>query len=168
MTQKEELKWYALYTKSRFEKKTAQLLAEIGFEVYVPLVTTMKQWSDRLKKVEEPLFRSYIFIKTTPDKFHVIRTIEGAVYIITFNKEPAIIPEQQILNIKLLLNSDEKFEISQEEFKLGDQVEVFRGSLKGLKGSFVDYRGKKNILVRVDVINQNIVIHIPPLFVRKI
>jgi transcription antitermination factor NusG len=168
MGKQDENKWYALYTKSRFEKKTGQLLAEAGFEVYVPLITTIKQWSDRKKKVEEPLFRSYIFIKTTTDKFHIVRSIEGAVYIISFHKEPAVIPEEQIKSLQLLLISEEKFDISQEEFATGDTVEVTQGPLRGLKGTFVDYRGKKHILLRMDVINQNLVIHIPPLWVKKI
>jgi transcription antitermination factor NusG len=168
MAKKEENKWYALYTKSRYEKKTGQLLSEIGFEVYVPLLKTIKQWSDRKKKVEEPLFRSYIFIKTTTDKFHIARSVEGAVYIVSFNREPAVIQEEQIKSLQLLLDSEEKFDLSQEEFATGDTVEVMQGSLRGLKGTFVDYRGKKHILLRIDAINQSIVVHIPPLWVKKV
>ncbi len=54
--------WYVLYTKSRNEKKLTQLLSEKGFDVYCPLQETVKQWSDRKKKVQEPIFKSYIFV----------------------------------------------------------------------------------------------------------
>jgi transcription antitermination factor NusG len=164
----EEDKWYALYTKSRFEKKTGQLLREAGFEVFVPLVKTLKQWSDRLKKIEEPLFRSYIFVRTTPDKFHLARSVEGAVYFVSFSRQPAVVSDEQILNLQLLLKSEEKFEISEEVFTPGDTVEVLQGSLRGLKGSFVDFRGKKYILLRIDAINQSLVVHIPPGWVKKV
>ena len=168
MSKKEDEKWYALYTKSRFEKKVGLLLSEAGIESFVPLIKTMKQWSDRKKLVEEPLFRSYIFVKTTTDKFNSVRNIDGAVYIVSFNKVPAVIPEEQINNLHLLLNSNEKFDICQEEFFTGDIVEVMQGPLHGLKGSFVDYRGKTHIMLRIDAINQSLVVHIPPLWVKKV
>ena len=57
-------KWYAVYVKSRFEKKSASLLERDGVTVYLPLITTVKQWSDRRKKVDEPLFKSYLFVYT--------------------------------------------------------------------------------------------------------
>lgn len=165
---KEEEKWYALYTKSRFEKKTGQLLTEKGFEVYVPLIKTIKQWSDRKKIVEEPLFRSYIFFRSAASKLLNAKQVDGAVYIVSFNKQPAVIPDTQIKNLQLLLNSNEKFEISEEIFTTGEIVEVIQGSLRGLKGTFVDYRGKKSILLQIDAINQTLMVHIPPLWVKKV
>ena len=57
--------WHVLYTKPRHEIKTLERLAQNGFEVYCPMKTTLKQWSDRKKKVSEPLLPSYIFIKIT-------------------------------------------------------------------------------------------------------
>lgn len=164
----EEEKWYALYTKSRFEKKTGLLLTEKGIEVYVPLVKTIKQWSDRKKVVEEPLFRSYIFLKTSISKLPIIKQTDGAVYIVSFNNKPAIIPDEQIKNLQLLLNSDEKFEIGDEKFTTGEIVEVIRGSLQGLKGTFIDYRGNKAISIRIDAVNQSLMVHIPPLWVKKV
>jgi transcription antitermination factor NusG len=166
--EQEEEKWFALYTKSRFEKKTGQLLTEKGFEVYVPLVKTIKQWSDRKKIVEEPLFRSYLFFKTSISKLPIIKQTYGAVYIVSFNNKPAIIPDEQIKNLQLLLSSNEKFEISDEKFTTGEIVEVIRGSLQGLKGTFLDYRGNKTISIRIDAINQCLMVLIPPLWVKKI
>jgi len=168
MINPEENKWYALYTKARFEKKTGKLLTELGFEVYVPLIKTLKQWSDRKKKVEEPLFRSYIFVKTIPEKFHWIRGVDGAVYIVSFNREPATIPEEQITALRILLGSEEIIDISTEDFAVGDAVEVTQGSLIGLKGTFIDYRGKKYVQLRIEAINQSLLVYVPPAWVKKL
>ena len=54
--------WHALYVRSRSERKVLTQLEEMGVEAYLPLITLIKQWSDRRKKVEEPLFKSYVFI----------------------------------------------------------------------------------------------------------
>lgn len=164
----QEEKWYALYTKSRFEKKTGQLLAEKGIKVYVPLLKTMKQWSDRKKVVEEPLFRSYIFFKASVNKLPEVKQTEGVVYIVSFNREPAVIPDEQITNLQLLLNSNEKFEISHDIFLTGETVEVIRGSLQGLRGTFINYQGNKKIVLRIDAINQSLMVYVPPVWVKKI
>ena len=59
----QDLLWYVLYTKHRNEKKVAQRLSEAGYTVYCPLQKVRRQWSDRTKVVEEPLFKSYLFIQ---------------------------------------------------------------------------------------------------------
>ena len=59
---KDNKKWFAIYVKSRCEKKVNEQLEDIGVESFLPLITRVKQWSDRKKKVEEPLFRSYLFV----------------------------------------------------------------------------------------------------------
>ena len=60
--------WYAIYVRSRHEKKVHQLLLEIGIESSLPLIKTTRKWSDRKKKVEIPLFRGYVFVKIDVDK----------------------------------------------------------------------------------------------------
>ncbi|MFT6214735.1 MAG: hypothetical protein ACJAS3_001130 [Roseivirga sp.] len=55
--------WTAFYTKPRNEKKASDRLKSKGFEVYCPTRTVLKQWSDRKKKVTEPVFNSYLFAK---------------------------------------------------------------------------------------------------------
>ena len=62
-------KWFAVYVKSRCEKKVSQQLDDMGIESFLPLITRIKQWSDRKKKVEEPLFRSYIFVNITSSDY---------------------------------------------------------------------------------------------------
>ena len=163
-----ENKWFAIYTRSRSEKKVVADIIEHGFEGWLPILKTMRQWSDRKKMVEVPLFNSYVFVHTTLSKIRiVISKVEGAVYVVSFSGQPAIIPDKQIEDLKLLLNSSEKFEVSLDEFEYGDQVEVMKGSLKGLQGMFVQYKGQKRVLMHIDAINQKLVIDINPAFIKK-
>ncbi len=160
--------WFAIYTRSRYEKKIVIKLQEQGYEAWLPLLKTMRQWSDRKKMVEAPLFNSYVFIHTDVLKVRsIISKIEGAVYIVSFSGQPAVIPDKQIEDLKLLLNSSEKFEISLNEFMFGDHIEVIRGPLKGLHGMFVHFKGRQRILMQIDAINQKLLIDINPAFIKK-
>lgn len=164
----QEKQWYAVYVKSRNEKKVFGRLIEQEVETYLPLLKTLRQWSDRKKMVEVPLFSSYIFVNTTPKHFNKILTVEGIVNFVKFEGKPAPIPNNQIENLKLLLFSGEKFEISPDEFDIGENVEVFKGSLKGFKGTFVNYHGKKYAMLRIDAVNRSLIIKISPSCLKKV
>lgn len=162
-----EKKWYAVYTKSRKEKVTAERLKEQNIEVYLPLYKTLRQWSDRKKMVEIPLIHSYIFVRTSLSEYFTILNTEGVVTFVKFESNPAPIPDYQIDNLKILLQTDTSWEISCEEFSLGEQVKVNSGPLKGLLGYVVEYKKKKKVLINIESINQNIIFAINPVFIEK-
>ena len=93
-------KWFAIYVKSRNEKKVFKQLEDMGIESFLPLITRVKQWSDRKKKVEEPLFRSYIFVKISLKDYYTVLNIPGVVKFVCFEKNPVPVPENQIVAIK--------------------------------------------------------------------
>lgn len=159
--------WYAVYVKSRHEKQTAVELKKQGFHVFLPLVKTIRQWSDRKKKLEIPLFNSYLFVKIDiKNQFHVLAA-DGAVKFIQFENKPVPIPEWQINNLKVLLNTNEKFEITLENFEPGEEVTVNRGSLKGLRGTLIRYKGTNRVLISIDSINQSLIVDIHPALLEK-
>lgn len=160
-------KWFAVYTRSRNEKKVAALLQERGIVVYLPLMKTLRQWSDRKRMVEVPLFNSYLFVQSEPHLLYKAMQVEGAVYVVKFGGQPAVIPDEQIENLKIILGSSTKFDISFDEFTFGEHVEVVEGPLCGVHGVFVEYHGKKRVLIRMDVINQNLVIEVHPGMIQK-
>ena len=92
----EKTPWYALYVHSRAEKKVYERLVEMGMEAYLPLITRMKQWSDRMKKVEEPLFKSYLFVRSDEKNHYEILSIPGVTKFVTFEKKAVVVPENQI------------------------------------------------------------------------
>jgi transcriptional antiterminator RfaH len=165
---KEEEKWYALYTRPRAEKQVFQRLTETGIETFLPLQKTYRTWSDRRKLVEKPLLSSYIFVKTKSKHFPEVYKTLGVVKFVTFEGHPASIPQKQIDNLRLLINSDEEIEISSEKFARGDNVEVITGSLVGLTGELIKIGTKNRVVIRIDRLDQNLILKIPKTFLKKI
>jgi len=161
-------KWFALYTKSRSEKKVHQALVEKGIESYLPLEKRLKIWSDRKKWVEEPFIRSYIFVKIEEHHLQQALNTPGVVTVIRFGGKPASVREEEIKLIESILNSDEDYEISAESFEPGEKVEVERGSLKGFIGELVHHLNKYKVLIRIESINQNILVRLNPSFLKKV
>jgi len=117
--------WYVLYTKSRNEKKVANLLTAKGIEVYSPLQEVIKQWSDRKKKVQEPVFRSYVFVHLKnyeTDSVTVLMT-PGAVRFLWWLGKPGLVRDDEIQLIKDFLNRYRDAEIT-FEVKEGQDVTI--------------------------------------------
>jgi len=163
-----EKSWYAVYTKPRAEKQVYRRLVDEGIETFLPLQRTLRQWSDRKKMVERPLLSSYIFVKTQPKFFPVVYRTAGVVRIITFEGRAVAIPEYQINNLKLIINGDADVEVTTDKFEKGDFVEVTTGALKGLIGELVKIGARKKVIIRLDRIDQNILLTIPAAFLKKI
>ncbi len=163
-----EKKWYALYTKSRTEKKVYQVLTEKGIDTYLPLIKTLKQWSDRKKWVEEPLFRSYIFIRITEkERLDAIRT-DGVVRMITFQGKPVSIPDKQIEAVRAYINEGGDQVEKEAHFERGERVEVTRGTLQGLQGIMIETKGKKRVMVEIEGIGEKITLNIPKASLKSI
>jgi transcriptional antiterminator RfaH len=161
-------KWYAIYTNPRAEKQVRDRLLEAGVEVFLPLQKTYRMWSDRKKLVERPLLSSYVFVKVVPLEFPKVYQASGVVRFVTFDGQPASIPQNQIDNLRLLINSDTEIEISSEKFEKGDNVEVVRGSLVGLTGELVKMGTHSRVIVRIDRLDQNLIVNIPMTFLRRL
>jgi len=137
--------WYVLYTKPRNEKKLAQELAKAGFEVYCPILTIEKQWSDRKKKVEEPVFKSYVFVQL--DNYAKSRTLvltfPGAVCFLFWLGKPGVVLQQEIDVIRELLDNTIVTNVCISPAP-GDNVVVKNGPFKDQVGSVV--KVKENIV----------------------
>jgi transcriptional antiterminator RfaH len=161
-------KWYAIYTRPRAEKQVFDRLTEMNVEVFLPLQKTYRVWSDRKKLVMKPLLTSYIFVKTAGrERGEIIKT-NGAVKYISFEGSPVSIPENQINNLRLIVNSDAEIEVTKEQFDPGDKVEVMHGSLTGLTGELIKTGSQNRVIIRIDKLDQNLILKIPKAFLRKI
>ncbi len=163
-----EDKWYALYTRPRAEKLVFNRLVEAGIETFLPLQKTYRIWSDRKKLVEKPLLSSYIFVKTKSRHFPEVYKTNGVVKFVSFEGQPVSIPQKQIDNLRLLINSNAEIEVSTEKFVQGDNVEVVSGSLIGLTGELIKIGSRKRVIVRIDRLDQNLILKIPMAFLRKV
>jgi transcription antitermination factor NusG len=163
-----EKKWYAVYTSPRAEKLVFKRLLESEIETFLPLQKTYRQWSDRKKLVEKPLLTSYVFVNIVRKSYPVVFKTYGVVRFITFGGSPVAIPQNQIDNLKLLVNSDAEIEVTGVNFEKGNNVEVVTGSLIGLTGELINVHGKKRVIIRIDSLEQNIIVTIPVTFLKKL
>ena len=163
-----EKRWYALYTKPRFEKRAEKELLAKHIEVYLPLEKRLKQWSDRKKWVYEPLIRSYIFVHVDNIELEKAYRTPGILTVVKFEGEPAPIQDKQIQALKDILSSKEVYEVTSEKFEIGENVEITQGDLKGLKGEMIKHLNKFKVLIRIEVIQQNLLVNINPSYLKKV
>lgn len=161
-------RWLALYTRPRFEKKLHRALVDQKIECYLPLIKTLRQWSDRKKWVEVPLFSSYLFVNISgPEYLNVLGT-PGAVRFVTFEGNAVEIPVKQIENIKWVLSTNIVAEPLEEIIPEGSKVEIIKGPLMGLNAEMARYNNKNIIMLRINQLQKSIEVKIPRSHVRII
>jgi transcription antitermination factor NusG len=142
-----EYYWTAFYTKPRNEKKASDRLKSKGFEVYCPTRTVLKQWSDRKKKVTEPVFNSYLFAKVDELKRLEILKDSGIVSNVRWLGKPAVIQDKEISEIKSFLEEFPLSELANENFQTGSKVHIDSGALSGQSGVIRKTQGNKAFLL---------------------
>lgn len=158
----EEKKWYALYTKPRWEKKIDANLIRKNIESWCPLQKIERQWSDRKKIVEEPLFKSYIFVRIDlSQKVKVLQT-DGILNFVHYLGKPAIIKDEEISLIKqYLLEKDVRISlISKEGYAESTRIKVNHGVFMGKEGTVLRNM-KKKIFVKLESLGQVMVVEFP-------
>ncbi|WP_053179122.1 UpxY family transcription antiterminator [Sunxiuqinia dokdonensis] len=143
--------WYALYTRSRYEKKLHLDLSKRGVESYLPLKVEKRKWSDRVKVIEEPLLRGYLFVKVSNKEYFDVLNNAGAVSYVAFAGKAASIPENQIHSLKTFVsNFNDQINVTRERISKGTLVKIKRGLLKDVQGEIVEIRGKNRIVLRFE------------------
>jgi transcription antitermination factor NusG len=142
-------KWLAVYTRPRWEKKVNQLLEEKGVERYCPLNKVRRKWSDRIKVVEEPLFKSYVFVKVNDDDRTEVRMTPGVINFVYWQGKPAIIKEKEINAIKRFLDEYENVEVRPIEIKINQRVKINAGPMMEQEGKILHIKNK-TVTVAID------------------
>jgi transcription antitermination factor NusG len=161
--------WYALYTRSRHEKKLLAELSDRSIEVFLPMREVLSRWKDRRKRIWIPLFPGYIFLRqenTAPNRYRVLN-IPGAVRFIGFNEVATPVPDGQIEGIRRFLESN----LSVDPYpyiKVGRRVEVIAGPLKGIQGKLIKKKGRFRFVLQVDLIRQAVSVEIDASDVRPL
>ena len=124
--------WYALYTKPRKEQKVAQQLEQLGFMVYLPLKTEIRQWSDRKKKAVVPLFSSYVFIQIEESKRADVFIIDGILNYVFWLNKPALIRDDEMELMRRTIDQPNN-EVFVAALQQGEMVELQQGVFKGQK-----------------------------------
>jgi len=152
--------WFAFYTKPRHEFKASENLRNTSIECYLPVVTRLKQWSDRKKKVMEPLIRGYVFAYVSSKERLTALQQEGILRCVSFNGKPASIPEWQIENLKRMLKNESDFSIS-DVVKAGSHVKVTDGPFAGVEGIVKFTSEGRTISITIDLLNRSITAVLP-------
>jgi transcription antitermination factor NusG len=161
--------WYALYTRSRFEKKMLGELTDRNIEVFLPMREVLSRWKDRKKRIWIPLFSGYIFVNhvDTPENRFRILNIPGAVRFVGLEGHADPVPDDQIEYVRRFLESS----IAVDPYpymQIGTRVEVTAGPLKGIHGMLVEKRGRFRFVIQVDLIRQAVSVEIDASDVRPI
>jgi transcription termination/antitermination protein NusG len=160
--------WVVAYVKSRSEKKVKERLDRKQFVAFLPLIKTVRQWSDRKKTVQVPLFNGYIFIKCNNEQLTRIRMIEGVVNFIYQEKKIATIPDAQIDAIQQFLDTGLPVSAEVDNYEKGERVAINFGPLKGCEGELIEIENDKHFIVRIEVINQILKVSVPKAYLIKI
>ncbi|SDI21662.1 UpxY family transcription antiterminator [Mucilaginibacter gossypii] len=160
-------KWYPVYTNPRAEKKAYEALVSKGINVYLPLHRQLKQWSDRRKWVEEPLLKSYLFVNIAEQEQAEVLMTKGIARFLYFSGKPAVMPDKQIHELKLLMASPYELEVTEEDLQPGEKIIIRAGVLKGMTGEVVSRRSQKQLILRLESIGYSIIVNVAASLIER-
>ncbi|WP_158837715.1 UpxY family transcription antiterminator [Polaribacter sp. L3A8] len=161
---KEEVKWFAVYTRPKTEKKVEERLSAAGFDTFLPLQTVEKKWSDRKKRMKVPLINSYVFVKSTCKNLGQIYSIPGVINILKYLGNYAVVKDSEIENLRILsTNSHFKTTIRSIPVHVvkGAKVTVAEGPFKGLYGVYQDKAGKNKVIIVMETLGSCVEVTLP-------
>ena len=152
--------WYALQTKPRQEFKAEKQLNNIEIENYLPVVVKQHQWRDRLKQINDPVIRGYIFIKSNEIERLTALEQESICKCLFDQGKPAVIPDWQIENLKRMLKVKADYFVY-EGLVSGTKVEITQGPFAGVIGIIQSTSEKCTFAVSIELLNRTVIAHLP-------
>lgn len=149
------MKWFVIYTRARAEKKVAAELEKAGIEVLCPLIHTMRQWSDRKKKVSLPMFPSYVFVNLIESEREKVLAIPYVLNFVFWLGKPAVVRQKEIDAIKDICQFGSEIFVENYVPSVGEKMEIKEGLFKGLTG-MVDRKEKNRLILFVKELNMKI------------
>lgn len=141
------MNWYVVYTKPKWEKKVAEQLQKNGIECYCPLIIQERQWSDRKKKVEVPLFNSYVFVQLAENDRNAVFQITGVVRYLFWLGKAAVVRDEEIDTIKKWLNTAGAKDVIVDCYKIGDCIQLESGPFSTQKAIVQEINNTHYLLV---------------------
>jgi transcription antitermination factor NusG len=151
--------WAAVYTRHQHEKNVADMLTMKGYEVFLPLYESMRKWKDRRKLLNLPLFPGYVFLRGAQTRRLPVLTTPGVSMILRQGDRVAVIPEEEILAIRMALEGD--FTVEPHPFlRCGERVRVKRGALCGVEGILVRKKNAFRLVLSVAMVAQSVAVEV--------
>ena len=167
----EKTSWFVIYTRFKAEKKLCKQLDDDGYTCFLPLYTTTRRWSDRIKNISTPLLPGMLFVKTTVSEAHKLPRHPLARFVLREHGKPAVVHDYEIKNLDIIAREFDgcNVRVSQAtHYKPGDYVRVKRGNFKGLEGHLTEIKGRYRLLVQLSKANVAFSINLPASQVEKI
>src|SRR5579863_824180 len=154
-TQEPDEHWYALQTRVHRERVVEQRLQERGVATFLPTIAEVRRWSDRKKRIEFPVFSSYLFVKLPPLKVDHLRVlcVEGVFQFVGVRGKATPIPEEQIEAVRALVKGELKWS-AHPFLKIGQRVRIRSGALAGVEGILLSRAGESTLVISVDAIQR--------------
>lgn len=154
--------WYLIYTKPRHERKVHAYLSGRNINTFLPTAKKLRIWHDRKKIISEPLFPSYVFTYLSEmQHYYDGLEAEGSLYYVRTGKEIARVNDTTVDSIRLATGNAGEIEVSDVQFQPGRRLVISKGALTGLSCEVVRYNDKEKLLVRVDLLQRNILVTLP-------
>ncbi len=148
--------WIVVKTNSRAEKKVHERIVAQGIQSYLPMQTTVTQWSDRKKKIATPLIPSTLFVKMNLLNYAYLYQTKGVSSILKHLGKPAIVKDYEIENLRLFLSGMEGEPLSvSHKFQKGDNVDVISGPFKGIKATVIKTRKGNKTIINLESLNSS-------------
>ncbi|MBL4674758.1 MAG: UpxY family transcription antiterminator [Mucilaginibacter sp.] len=157
--------WYVVYTVPNLERKIHLELEKQKIKAYLPMQRVIRQWSDRKKELQIPMFPSYVFVKTTEKLRSALYGIHGILKFVTFNGRPVMMSDDEISQIMQFENTIFKVD---NNFIQGDDVIITNGPFTGLKGNLFCKHGKQRFEIILKSINQSLYLEVAANCLRKL
>ena len=155
-------KWYAVHTRSRFEKKVYDGILGKSIEVFLPRMQVMSRRKDRRKKILVPLLPGYVFVHTNldPEEYlNILKTV-GVVRLVGFEGKPVPARDEEI-NSLMILNGTDRTVQNRSFMNIGDRVMVMEGPLKGLVGFYLRHKGQEDkVVVSIELLHRSLEVDI--------
>lgn len=159
--------WYALRVRPNYEKPVAAALRGKGFQEFLPLVRSKRQWSDRVKIMDLPLFPGYLFCRLNLDERLPLLTTPGFLYLVGVGKNPEPVDEIEIAGIQAVLRSGLTVTPS-PNLVVGQKVQLKHGPLRGLEGVLTKIANRHRIYVSVTLLKRSISVEVDPEWVQPV
>ena len=173
-----EKKWYQIYTKSNAEKKLYNKIIANGFQAFLPLKTEKKQWCDRVKSIEVPVLKSYLFAKLTTEEMNIVERLTGFCFFVTFdclnkNSRHSVISYPDITDktielINIILTEYPKAIWQTSTLVKANKVEFIAGSLTNYKGVLIHHSSETVVAIKLPGLEQSFIINVPMAQLKKI
>lgn len=159
--------WYALHVRYQHEVRVGRLLESRGWNTLTPVYRSSRQWSDRVKEIELPLFSGYVFCRFPIEESRYVEDTPGVALIVRFNSRPAPIQPSEIANIQAMVAAG--VPLSPWPFlKAGDRVRVDRGPLRGLEGTLLRDGESSRLVISVELLQRSISAEVEPSMVTPV